>query len=342
MNFRTERFSHLYIEREILQDPLTEQIRAQLPNAVVIPVEQYHDVFSRPKQDYSVQKDQRSLILARKHGELLYKGAPVCHSFHHSLFYYTSPALNCMFDCEYCWLKGMYATANPVIFINAPKEYLNAAMEVVHSHDDEPVFVSFSYETDLFPFEPLTGFLKKLSQELYRTPMVTAEIRTKCAAPGIIRTLTPTGNLVLAFTLSPREMIARYEHGTSPLELRLAAANTAIERGIPVRFCFDPMILFPDWRRAYRNMLEEITETVDLSLVLDFSIGSYRQSDQYQKRMRSRFPESAVIQYPYEVSNGYCMYPASLRAELEAGFYRELSRYADPKKIFLLEDNKHE
>ncbi len=340
MTYRTEHFSHIYVEEEIWDDPQTRQIRNHFPHARMIPVRQYHDVFSRPKQEYAVQKHARNLILARQHGTLLYEGAPVCHSFGHEHFYYTSPALNCLYDCEYCWLKGMYSTANIVIFINDPREYLEAAAQISHRFNEEPVFVSFSYETDLFPLEPLTGFLKQLSHDLPQTGSVTAEVRTKCASPDLIRSLARSSQLVLAFTVSPQEMIDRYEHGTSPLAQRLAAASTALECGFPVRLCFDPMILFPGWRSAYAEMLETVRTAVDLSAVTDFSIGSYRQSDQYQKRMRSRFPDSAVIQYPYETDSGYCMYPERLRKDLENGFRDMLAKYADPKKIFLLKEEQ--
>jgi TonB-dependent SusC/RagA subfamily outer membrane receptor len=151
--------------------------------------------------------------------------------------------------------------------------------------------------------------------------------------------LAPTLPVTLRGTVA-QEMIDRYEHGTSPLAQRLTAVNTALECGFPVRLCFDPMIVFPGWRDAYAGMLEKTRETVDLSAVTDFSIGSYRQSDQYQKRMRSRFPDSAVIQYPYEVHNGYCMYPDRLRNELENGFRDMLAKYVDPKRIFLLKEEQ--
>ena len=342
MSCRTELFSHIYAERDVLHDPKAEVIFARMPEAEVIPIARYHDVFSRPKQDYSVQKHCRSLILARRYGTLLYPGAPVCHSFGNSHFYYASPALNCLYDCEYCWLKGMYSSANIVVFLNDAAEYIEEAKRISHESNDEPVFVSFSYETDLLPLEPLTGFLHELAPLLNEAPSVTAEIRTKCGSSALIRSLPAASNMVLAFTISPQEMIDRYEHGTSPLKQRLEAANTALDCGFPVRFCFDPMILFPGWRTAYADMLETAAETVDFSQISDFSVGSYRQSDQYQKRMRSRFPGSAVIQYPYEVTNGYCMYPAALRRELEDGFRSMLSCYADPAKIYLLEDTNDE
>ena len=250
MTFRTEHFSHIYVEEEIRNKPMTALILDHFPRAEIILIRQYHDVFSRSKQDYSVQKHSRNLILARQHGTLLYEGAPVCHSFGHEHFYYTSPALNCPADCEYCWLKGMYSTANTVIFINDPDEYLNAAVRISERFNEAPVFVSFSYETDLFPLEPLTGFLKHLSLVLPLGETVTAEVRTKCASPEIIRSLSRCDNLVLAFTVSPQEMIDRYEHGTSPLAQRLNAVNTALE-------CFPAggMHMQECWRRSGKRWI---------------------------------------------------------------------------------------
>ena len=78
----------------------------------------YKDVFCRSRQDYVRQHAAQNLILAAKHGELLYPGAPVCQNFGNEHFYYTSCVMNCVFDCEYCYLKGMYPSANLVVFVN--------------------------------------------------------------------------------------------------------------------------------------------------------------------------------------------------------------------------------
>ena len=35
-----------------------------------------------------------------------------------NIFDYTSCMMNCVFDCEYCYLKGMYPSGNVVLFVN--------------------------------------------------------------------------------------------------------------------------------------------------------------------------------------------------------------------------------
>ena len=47
----------------------------------VIDIDHYKDVFCRSRQDYVRQHAAQNLILAAKHGELLYPGAPVCQNF---------------------------------------------------------------------------------------------------------------------------------------------------------------------------------------------------------------------------------------------------------------------
>ena len=123
MNCSAEKFRHLYIESSILDHPETIRIRSLFPNAVCVPIERYTDVFSRPHQSYTAQYASMNLILAEKHGTAVYPGAPVCHDFGSKRFFYTAMAVNCLYDCSYCWLKGMYNTANLVIFVNLEKAF---------------------------------------------------------------------------------------------------------------------------------------------------------------------------------------------------------------------------
>ena len=106
------------MERAAAEHPVTERILARFPHAAVILIEHYKDVFCRRGQDYVLQHGAQNLILAKKRGTLLYEGAPVCQSFGNDNFYYTSCVMNCVYDCEYCYLKGMYPSGNLVIFVN--------------------------------------------------------------------------------------------------------------------------------------------------------------------------------------------------------------------------------
>ena len=162
---RNKPFSHLYIEEEAFGYPMTERIRNCFPDASVIRISRYGELFDRPRQSYLEQYPSRNLILAVRHGTVIYPGAPVCQSFDQRWFYYCTPAMNCVYNCSYCWLKGMYQTANLVIFVN--QEYLLEETEKLLM--EHPAYLCLAYETDLVPLEPMTGILSQWAQAaIYR------------------------------------------------------------------------------------------------------------------------------------------------------------------------------
>ncbi len=328
-------FSHIYVEKEVADHARTRAILAKFPQAQVIEIGHYKDVFCRSRQNYMLQHKAQSLILAAKHGRLVYEGAPVCQSFGNENFYYTSCMMNCIYNCEYCYLKGMYPSGNVVVFVNL--EDIFAELQGMLS--EHPVYLCVSYDTDLLAFEQITGyaaewvkFAAKCGREGYDLKI---ELRTKCASPAFWERNPATKNIVAAFTMSPEEVIASYEHGTSSLAQRIEAAYAAAEAGFPVRLCFDPMIYIPGWEEKYDAMLAQIFEKIDSGSIMDVSVGTFRVSQDYLKKMRKNEPDSAVVQFPYENDGGVYHYPERLTGRMEEHLVSALTAWIPRDKIFL-------
>ena len=167
MNIKT-----IYIEEKALDYQLTKNILSQNSNANVINVKHYKDVFSRPRQDVLLQKENLSLILAVKHNDFLYKGAPVCQDFGNQNFFYCSCVMNCICNCEYCYLKGMYESGYLVVFVNLDDYFAHIK--------NENKYICVSYDTDLFPLEKSLGYVKRWLDFARKNENLTIEIRTKC------------------------------------------------------------------------------------------------------------------------------------------------------------------
>ncbi|MBQ9326946.1 MAG: hypothetical protein IJ225_00225 [Solobacterium sp.] len=328
-------FSHVYVEREIYDHPETSRILSRLNHPVIIPIERYTDVFNRPNQSLAFQTSHKNLILAKKHGTFLYPGAPVCHNFGNDRFFYTSTMINCLFDCEYCWLKGMYSSAFPVIFINT-EEFLSHTERML---EEGPLYLSLSFETDLVPLETLTGHIHTWNSFITSHPGLTAEVRTKSGSAELYASLCPSDRMIFAFTLSPESLIRSSEHGTGSLSARISALKEASRCGFPVRICLDPIIRFPGWKDSYQTLVDQLIQEVDFSLIRDITIGTYRQSESYQRRMRKRCPDSVIIQYPYETSNGYCGYSKPKQKEAEQFLIQLLEPYVPREQIVRLEED---
>ena len=332
MNF-LPKFSHIYVEEELADHPETKRILARFPASHVIFIRRYTDVFNRKKQSFETQMKSQALILAKKHGTLLYEGSPVCHRFGSERFFYTTTALNCMFSCDYCWLKGIYAGAFIVLFVNT-EDYFLACKEALK---DGPLFLSLSYETDLFPLEEISGHLHRWTEFAKGEETLLAEVRTKSSRTDLLPLFAGHRNLILSWTLSPEEIITACEHFTPSLAKRIHAVNEAIALGCSVRLALDPMIHVPGWKAVYESFLKELSASLEFDGIRDISIGSYRQSDEYQKKMRRRFPDLACAQYPYISESGFSRYRD--HREMTQWMKERLRQFVPEEKIFTLPED---
>jgi spore photoproduct lyase len=136
----------IYIEHEVADHPRTRRICDRFSQARQIAVENYGAVFNRKAQNFRLQKRQPALILAGKQRNHVLP-APDGYGVGGGRNYYFSHMLNCLYDCRYCFLQGMYRSAHYVVFVN----YEDFMMEIGALADEdqphEPWFFS-GYDGD--------------------------------------------------------------------------------------------------------------------------------------------------------------------------------------------------
>ena len=159
-------------------------------------------MFCRSRQSSVLQHRTQNLIIAKKENNLVYAGAPVCQSFGNEHFYYTSCMMNCVFDCEYCYLKGMYPSGNVVLFVNLD-DIFDEVYKLLQKH---PVYLCVSYDTDLLAVENIFGYTKRWVDFAERHTDLKIEIRTKSSCEKFLKEIAPSDNIIFAFTMSPDEL----------------------------------------------------------------------------------------------------------------------------------------
>ncbi len=337
-------FNHIYIEKDIKDHPRTADILEKCRANGIFYIDRYMDIFGRKKQDIHFQMKHRSLILAKATGELLYRGSPMCQDYGRREFYYTSLMKNCLYDCEYCFLKGMYDCGYLVVFVNIEDVFDSVEKKLAEIDKGQTMYLSVSFDTDLFSFEKMTGYCHLWAQFAAAHPDCEIEVRTK-GAPDIDKIIEPsereselldTSNFITAFTVSPQEIIDRFEHYTATVESRLDAAKKAIDRGSTVRLCIDPMIYVNNWKEYYGNLVDQMASVLDLKKVRDFGIGTFRISKEYLKKLRAAEPESEAVQYPFVTEEGYVGYPQELKAQMLDFLKKKLQDAGVPgEKIYI-------
>lgn len=326
-------FSTVYIEKEIWNPSWQDKL-----STPPIFIDHYKDIFNRSHQNFALQKKAPALILAKKTGTLIYKGAPVCQSFGNEHFYYTSCMMNCIYHCDYCYLQGMYPSGHVVVFVNL-EDYFNELEALLKEH---PVYLCVSYDTDLLALEQTFSFVSSWLAFAAGHPTLTLEIRTKSGNPAIFETLAKlyTGKaplmqqIIFAWTVSPEALCKTTEHGAASLPLRLKALLAAKQAGFSVRLCFDPMIFHAGWKEQYSALVATVFSTISADCLYDASIGVFRISTDYLKNMRKKRPDCALVQYPYITENGVSHY-GTLSEEMVHYLQELLSEYMPPEKVFI-------
>ena len=323
----TKLFSHLYIERSVLDHPQSKRIMARFERSHVIVIDHYKDVFNRNHQSFRIQSRSKKLILARKSAPFLYEGSFYSDGFDFENFFYTQSLLGCLYDCDYCYLQGLYDSANTVLFVNI-EDFFDALLPYLN----RPTLAAISYDTDTLAIEKLTGQSAEWIAFAADHPNLNLEIRTKSANFKAIQTCTPSEKIVLAWTLSPQKIIERYEHRTPSLQARLRAIRSAIDQGWQVRICIDPMIYTEDFNTLYPPLLDDIFLHVKPKSLYSLTLGSFRMSSQHLKKIK-KMRHSDLAFYPYTVTDNIVAYPKALEQKMLHIMLEKALQYIPKERI---------
>ena len=305
-------FSHIYVEEGAKEHPRTRRILERFPKAHVIPITNYKEVFNRHNQTFQFQKQSRQLILAKRANEFFYPGSGFAPDFQHRHFFYNTLVLNCLYDCEYCYLQGMFPSAHVVAFVNN-EEFMGAIAEQLVKTPS--LYLCLSYDTDLLASEDIFGYVAEWIDFAKGHPGLTLELRTKSVAIQSLLQHSPTPQMVLAWTLSPTSIAKMYERGAPSTGARLKAIQAVSAHGWPVRICLDPIIPVENWREEYHDLLSEIAATLEPAQITEMSLGTFRLNSGYFKQMKKHRPDSRLLHQRYEDNEGVVSLP---KAEEEA------------------------
>ena len=327
-------YETVYVENEVSDHPLTRRILNQFPSAYVVDCDRYGQVFNRKAQDFRLQKQSPSLILARKHQNHVLS-VPKGYGVGGDHNYYFSVMLNCLYDCRYCFLQGMYRSANHVVFVNF-EEFADSMRKTASVHDAEEQIWFFSgYDCDSLAMEPIIGMADYFVEIVEGMDNVWLELRTKSTQ---IRTLLgrhTIPNVVTAFSITPDKISASLEHKVSNLDKRIAAMVRLQNREWKIGLRFDPLIFVPDYRVQYRELMEKIFFSISEKFIHSVTIGTFRLPKEFYRTLEKLYPDDQFVAQPFELRNGIVTYPQSVESEMKSWCYEQLGEYLERDRIFI-------
>ncbi len=297
-------FSSIYIEEAVRDSERVEAILRRVPGIPQIAIQQYGEVFNRAGQNFRLQKQQPALILAHKSGRRVLP-TPEGYGFESGSTgkgFYFSHMLNCVYDCRYCFLQGMFRSANYVLFINFEDFEQDIEATIAESSADS-VFYS-GYDCDSLALEPISAFCEYFLPCFQRHPEHFLEIRTKSTQIRFLLEHEPLANCVIAMSFSPQIQSERWEHQVPSIAKRLEALVRLQNAGWPVALRFEPVIAQTNTLSLYKELFEIVFAQLQTERVHSVSLGEFRLPVDYYKKIVKLYPEEPLLARETRLEDG--------------------------------------
>ncbi len=319
------RFDTVFIEKNIKNNKNTLNILDKIKFKELIYCEKYSEIFNPKNQNFRIQKINPNIILAEKKKNFILK-TPKNFSIGFSENYYFSHMLNCLYDCKYCFLQGMFNSANYLIFVNY-EDFLVEIKKILSTTKKRVCFFS-GYDCDSLALEKITSFLKNFLKNFKNFHNGFIEIRTKSTKIDFFKNIKPMDNVIIAYSLNPEEIINKFEQKTPSLSKRLESLKMLQKLGWNIGLRFDPLINFIKNREIYNTFFRQVFSKLDTFQIHSVTVGCFRMPNKFLQRLINIRPHDSLIFSQLDKEN------TSEKEKIKKICKEELERLIDYKKVF--------
>ena len=278
----------IYFEEQVVNHPRTRRLFNRFPHADRIPCNHYKEVFNPSGQNFRLQKKNPALILAKNSGMRIHP-VPQTYGIGGTHNFYFSHMLNCLYDCRYCFLQGMYPSAHYLLFINY-EDFFADINDLATNHSPQQSWFFSGYDCDSLALESLTGFAESALSFFKANPLAQLELRTKSVATKILENHTPMENVVTAFSFTPQKISDQLENQVPTVANRIQAMKTLADKGWKLGVRLDPIIDCHDFEKHYECLIQEIFEQIPAHAIHSVSFGPFRLPSPFFKKMEKLYP----------------------------------------------------
>lgn len=322
----------IYVEADLWDHPRTKAIRHRYPKSEYIVCEHYGEVFNKKSQNFRLQKQAPALILAKKEGQRILP-APENFGISDAENYYFSHFLNCPYDCRYCFLQGMYFSANYVWFINY-EDFQQDILKISQKKGTQPLYFFSGYDGDSLALEPLTGFVNAYLPFFATLDNVYLELRTKSVQIRSLLKHSVIEQCIVAFSFTPEAISQKIEHGVPSVKARIHAMQQLAKQGWKLGLRLDPLIDCQAFESYYQELVADIFSQIPAECFHSVSIGPMRFPKQMHHRISTLYPTDPLFSQPLSNRDGLHSYTPEREAEMTAFVSKQLLQYINPAFLF--------
>ena len=236
-------------------------------------------------------------------------------------------AEGCPAHCQYCYLAGSLS-GPPVtrVYANLPEilsglqSYLGSGSVTSLSQERRSEGTTFeaSCYTDPLGIEHLTGSLAECIRHFgqWRSPV---QLRWTTKFDGVdgLLSLEHEGRTRVRFSVNAQAVARNFEGGTASVSRRLTALRKMAYAGYPVGLTIAPIMPISEWRKEYRELLQNAAAAVEGVAGLDLTV----------EMITHRFtPKSKLVQLSW--------YPKTMLDLNESARAKRMTKFGSEKFVY--------
>jgi len=142
-----------------------------------------------------------------------------------------------------------------------------------YKNSQYPVWFYSSDYSDNLATDTISKFSDFFIPFFETLPNARMEIRTKSINISHLLKYKNREHTEIAFSLSPQEIIEKYEQKTPSLDMRIGVINTLLQNNLKVGLRFLPLLETKNYQEIYTDFLEYISEKIDFSQINSIFLG---------------------------------------------------------------------
>lgn len=325
-------FDEVYYEPDSLSYPLGQMLQNKYSDLAWVPIDSHNNIPQFRKAE------NKEFTLLKRH---LIIGVRKTHKYvdNHKVSDYLVPytSSGCSAMCLYCYLVCNYNKCSYLrLFVNR-EQMLDKLIKTSHLSAQSLTF-EIGSNSDLILENTITDNLVWTIERFAKEGKGHLTFPTKFDMIEPLLALNHQGKTIFRMSVNPQEIIQRIELGTSSLETRIHAVNSMCDAGYPVGLLIAPVILIPDWKQYYSDLIDQLADKLSLKVketaFLEIIFMTYSF---VQNAINTEAFPGAVTLYDKNIMTGrgrgkYC-YRDSLRAEGEVFLREQLAKKLPKMKI---------
>ncbi len=319
MKFRIDQF---WIDSDVVDHRLTAQIVSREPGARVLMGKDWQSEARRLELDPDPFKKGKRIVRLTRHKGLFVKPCPGTREYVCCNLEILHIGQGCPMDCRYCALQFYFNKPVMEVFVNQD-EMIDGLAEYLRDSEKPFHRICTGEFTDSLALDPLTNLSSRLVEFFEGQKRASLEIKTKTDSIGSLLNFSPSGNIVVSFSMNSEEVVKSEELRSASLERRLKAASLLERSGYRLGFHFDPIIPSGDWKDAYSKTISKIFDAVSPQSIVWISMGVLRFQPVLKEIVASRF---GPVVYFHEAFNPGLDGKSRLFVERRVEVYRFMAR----------------